>query len=264
MVKGFAGKILRVDLTHRRVTVEEPEESFYRLYLGGAGFVSYFLLKELPGGIDPLGPENKLIFAVGPMTGLPLGGATRDCAGARSPLTGGGIKSEAGGIWPMEFKRTGYDALIVEGVADQPVYLWINSEGAVEIRDAGHLWGLDVLQTHEAITQRAGRFAHQDLGHWRQRRETRSVRHGDERPEGRARTRRPGCGHGLQEAQGHRCARHQVSGGRAAGAHQGIRQVVRRQLLQFQDLWQGLQRPRHRGSHGDVQRNGQSPLLQLR
>ena len=156
MVKGFAGKILRVDLTTRRVTVEEPEEGFYRRYLGGAGFVSYFLLKELAGGIDPLGPENKLIFAVGPLTGLPLGGVTRDCAGAKSPLTGGSIKSEAGGAWPMEFKRTGYDALIVEGVADAPVYLWINADGAVEIRDARHLWGRDVLQTHEAIVQELG------------------------------------------------------------------------------------------------------------
>jgi aldehyde:ferredoxin oxidoreductase len=156
MVKGFAGKILRANLTRRSISVDEPDEGFYRRYLGGAGFVSYFLLKELPGGIDPLGPLNKLVFAVGPMTGLPLGGATRDCAGARSPLTGGGIKSEAGGIWPMEFKRTGYDALIVEGAADEPVYLWINPEGAVEIRDARHLWGLDVLQTHEAITRELG------------------------------------------------------------------------------------------------------------
>ena len=156
MPKGFAGKILRVDLTARRISVDQPDDGFYRRYMGGAGFVSYFLLKEMPGGVDPLSPDNKVVFAVGPLTGLPLAGATRDCAGAKSPLTGGSIKSEAGGVWPMEFKRTGYDALIVEGAADQPVYLWINADGEAELRDARHLWGLNVLETHEAIAQELG------------------------------------------------------------------------------------------------------------
>ena len=80
-MKGIAGKILRIDLTSGRITVDEPGEAFYRQYLGGAGIVSYYLLKEIPAGIDPFSPENKLIFAMGPLTGLPLAGATRDWVG---------------------------------------------------------------------------------------------------------------------------------------------------------------------------------------
>ena len=155
-MKGITGRILRVDLTSRRVTVDEPEETFYRRYLGGAGIVSYFLLKEIPGGIAPLSPENKLIFAMGPLTGLALPGVTRGCVGAKSPLTGGYAKSEAGGTWPMDFKRAGYDGLIIEGKADTPVYLWINPKGEIEIKDAAHLWGKTVQETQEAIAQEVG------------------------------------------------------------------------------------------------------------
>ena len=155
-MKGVHGRILRVDLTSRRITVDQPDEAFYRRYLGGAGFVSYFLLKEIPRGADPLSPENKLIFAGGPMTGLGMGGATRNCAGAKSPLTGGFAKSECGGFFPMDFKRTGYDALIVEGKADKPVYIWIDPEGEVDIRDASHLWGKTCLETQDAIAQEVG------------------------------------------------------------------------------------------------------------
>ena len=156
MVTGVAGKILRVNLTSGRISVDEPDEAFYRTYLGGAGFVSYFLLKEVPAGVDPLSAENKLIFAAGPMTGLGMGGATRDCVGAKSPLTGGFAKSECGGFFPMEFKRTGYDALIVEGKADRPVYIWIDPDGRVELRDASHLWSKTCAETQDAIAQEVG------------------------------------------------------------------------------------------------------------
>ena len=81
MPGGCNGKILRVNLTENNVSVETPDESFYRKYIGGAGFVSYFLLKELQPGTDPLSPENKLIFALGPVTGVPLSGSARHCVG---------------------------------------------------------------------------------------------------------------------------------------------------------------------------------------
>ena len=155
-MKGVAGKILRVNLTNRQISVDQPDETFYRTYLGGAGFVAYFMLKEIPPGIDALSPENKLIFAEGPMSGLGMGGATRNCIGGKSPLTGGFTKSEVGGFWPMDFKRTGYDALIVEGKADKPVYIWINPDGKVEIRDAAHLWGKTCLETQDAIAEELG------------------------------------------------------------------------------------------------------------
>ncbi len=149
-MRGFAGKILRVDLTSRTIAVEEPGEGFYRTYLGGAGFVSYFLLKEIPKGIDAFDPENLLVFALGPMTGLAMPGATRNCVGAKSPLTGGYSKSEVGGHFPMALKKAGYDAVIVSGKADGPVYLLVTDQ-SVEIRDASALWGKTVEETQDAV-----------------------------------------------------------------------------------------------------------------
>lgn len=155
MVKGLANRILRVDLSHRLVWTEEQDEVFYRRYLGGAGLVAYYLLKELQPGVDPLAPENVLVFAPGPVTGTPAPGGSRLCVGAKSPLSGGMAKSEAGGFFGYELKRAGFDALVVQGKADQPVYLWIHN-GQVEIRDATHLWGRTVLDTQEAIEAELG------------------------------------------------------------------------------------------------------------
>lgn len=154
-MRGFAVKVLRVDLTSRTIQVDQPDEEFYRTYLGGAGFVSYYLLKEVPQGIDAFDPQNKLIFALGPMTGLAMPGATRNCVGAKSPLSGGYSKSEGGGFFPMALKKAGYDAVIVEGKADRPVYLLVTDQ-KVEIRDAAHLWGKTVLETQDAIAAELG------------------------------------------------------------------------------------------------------------
>jgi len=155
MFYGYNGRILRVDLSSKAVTVEEPDELFYRRYLGGAGFVSYFLVKEVVPRVDPLGPENKLIFAVGPLTGIPVSGSSRSCIGAKSPLSNGYGKSEAGGFWPAEFKHAGYDAIVIEGKAQSPVYLWIK-DGEVNIRDASHLWGMLTKETEETIRGELG------------------------------------------------------------------------------------------------------------
>ncbi len=155
MVQGLANKILRVDLTNRTTTVEEPPENFYRKYLGGAGFIAYYLLKELPRGVDALSPDNIMVFADGPMTGTPVPGGARNCIGAKSPVSGGIAKSEVGGFWGHELKRAGYDAIIVKGKASSPVYIWIH-EGAVEFKDATNLWGKDVLETQDAIEAELG------------------------------------------------------------------------------------------------------------
>ena len=77
MPSGYHGRVLRVNLTDGRVDVETPDELFYRRYLGGAGFIAYYLLKEVPAGTDPLGPDNRLVFACGPLTGAPLAGSGR-------------------------------------------------------------------------------------------------------------------------------------------------------------------------------------------
>ncbi len=150
MAKGYAGKILRVNLTSGNVTMEEPDELFYRRYVGGAGLVAYYLLREVPAGIDALSADNKLIFALGPTTGTTLAGAARSCVGGKSPLTDGFGKTEVGGFWNAELKKAGFDAIIVEGRAARPVYLWVH-DGQADIRDASHLWGLPTKETQAAI-----------------------------------------------------------------------------------------------------------------
>ncbi|MCJ7613166.1 aldehyde ferredoxin oxidoreductase family protein [Candidatus Bathyarchaeota archaeon] len=150
MKNGFTGKILRINLTKEKTSFETLEETFYRRYFGGRGLISYILLNELEPKTDPLGPENKLIFACGPVTGAPVSGSGRNSVGAKSPLTGAYGEAEAGGYWGAELKRAGYDAIIVEGKASSPVYLWIQDQ-KVELRDASSLWGLEIKKSQETI-----------------------------------------------------------------------------------------------------------------
>jgi aldehyde:ferredoxin oxidoreductase len=155
MVKGLANKILRVDLSEGRIWTEAQNELFYRRYLGGAGILAYYLLKELKPRVDALAPENVLVFAPGPVTGTVMPGGSRLCVGAKSPLSGGIAKCEAGGYFGYELKRAGYDALVIQGKAATPVYLWINN-GEAAIKDASRLWGQTVLQTQDAIEAELG------------------------------------------------------------------------------------------------------------
>ncbi len=94
---GYWNKILHVNLNDRSTWVEEPGDRFFRLYGGGRGIIAHYLLKYVPQGADPLGPENVLIFAPGVLTGAPVPGAGRHSVGAKSPLTGGFGESESGG-----------------------------------------------------------------------------------------------------------------------------------------------------------------------
>lgn len=150
MKYGYMGKILRVNLSKEEISFAEPEETFYRRYFGGRGLIAYFLLKELEPGIDPLTPDNKLIFACGPVTGAPISGSGRNSVGAKSPLTGAYGEAEVGGFWGAELKRAGFDAIIIEGKAIEPVYLWVHDEKA-EIKDASHLWGMEIKKSEETI-----------------------------------------------------------------------------------------------------------------
>ena len=152
MPNGYTGKILRVDLSSGKSAIEEPAENFYRKYFGGDGFVAYYLLKEVPQGVHPLSPENKLIFAAGPLTGVPVGGCGRHSVGAKSPLTGAFGEAESGGYWGAELKMSGFDAIIVEGKAERPVYLFIE-DGQAQIKDARHLWGLKTLECQNRIRE---------------------------------------------------------------------------------------------------------------
>jgi len=155
MLYGYNGRIVRANLSQRTISVENPGEEFYRTYYGGWGFIAYYLLRELEPGIDPLGPENKLIIALGPVTGMPLGGSGRNAIGAKSPLTGGFGEADVGGFFGAELKRAGFDAIIVEGRAESPVYLWVH-DGEVEIRDATHLWGKTTGQAQAMIREELG------------------------------------------------------------------------------------------------------------
>ena len=150
MTFGYAGKILRVNLSQEKLQTESPEENFCRRYLGGRGLIAYYLLREVQPKVNALGPENKLIFATGVLTGAPFSGSGRHSVGAKSPLTGAFGDAEAGGYWGTELKQAGFDAVIVEGKAKTPVYLWIH-DGQAEIRDAKHLWGKDVGESHDLI-----------------------------------------------------------------------------------------------------------------
>ena len=152
---GYNGRILRINLSENTKSTEGKDDTFYRKYIGGSGFISYFLLKELKKGIDPLSPMNKLIFALGPVTGTLIIGSGRNTVGAKSPQSGGITFSHVGEFWGAELKRAGYDAIIVEGRADKPVYLWIHN-GEASIRDAGHLWGKNTKETQQMIRSELG------------------------------------------------------------------------------------------------------------
>jgi len=154
-MNGYAGRVLRVNLTDGKIGIEEPPESFYRRYLGGNGFVGYYLLKDMPTGADPLGPDNLLIFAAGTLTGIPIAGAGRSVVGAKSPLTGGYGEADVGGFWGAELKRAGFDAVVVRGQAPSPVYLWIH-DGKAELRPAGHLWGMKTLECQQTMRAELG------------------------------------------------------------------------------------------------------------
>jgi aldehyde:ferredoxin oxidoreductase len=154
-MNGYWNKILHVDLADRTTRVEAPGDGFFRRYGGGRGFIAHYLLKHVPRGADPLGPANVLIFAPGVITGAPVPGAGRHSVGAKSPLTGAFGESESGGYWGAELKRAGWDAVVVHGASPAPVYLWIN-DGAVELRDAAHLWGKVTGDAEAAILAELG------------------------------------------------------------------------------------------------------------
>ncbi|MGQ0604169.1 MAG: aldehyde ferredoxin oxidoreductase family protein, partial [Anaerolineales bacterium] len=155
MLGGIHGKILHVDLTTGTTRVETPPDELYKLLVGGRALVAYLLLRDLAPRTDPFSPNNLLIFAPGILQGTNLPGAGRHGVGGKSPLTGAIGSSEAGGWWGHEFKRTGFDALVIHGQAEKPVYLWIKDQ-QVEIHSAEHLWGLETWPTETALKKELG------------------------------------------------------------------------------------------------------------
>ncbi|MFZ5822635.1 MAG: aldehyde ferredoxin oxidoreductase family protein [Chloroflexota bacterium] len=140
MPYGYNGKILHVDLTNGKLDVETPSEAFYRKYMGGSAMGMYYILRDMPKGADPLGPDNVLTLMAGATTGAAISGQSRINANAKSPISGGIGDGQGGGFFPAELKFAGFDGIVVKGKSPRPVYLWIN-EGKPELRDAAHLKG---------------------------------------------------------------------------------------------------------------------------
>ncbi len=151
-MQGWAGKILDIDLTTRTIKSRALDEDIAHLFLGGRGLGARMLWDEVGAEVDPLSPENVLIFAVGPLTATGYQTSNRFTVSTKSPLTGTILDANSGGFWGMQFKRTGHDALIVRGRANKPVFIEIKPDG-VTINDAQHLWGQRVRATTKALGQ---------------------------------------------------------------------------------------------------------------
>ena len=147
---GWHLKILRVNLTTKKVTQEDVDPKIARDYLGGRGWAIHYLYKEMDPMADPLSPENILIFATGPLTATPAPTGNRYMVVTKSPLTGALAHSNSGGEFPTWMKRTGFDMFIFEGKSSEPVYLFVN-EDQIEVRSATHVWGKDVHETTDIL-----------------------------------------------------------------------------------------------------------------
>ncbi|MBO3804066.1 MAG: aldehyde ferredoxin oxidoreductase family protein [Candidatus Brockarchaeota archaeon] len=154
-VYGYRGKMLRVDLSLAKGAVHELPESVLKKYLGGRGLCAKLYYDEIPPSVEPLSPQNKLIFATGPLTGTAVFGGSKCALSTKSPCTGIYLCTNAGGFFGAELKFSGYDALVIEGRSEKPVYLDID-EGRVEVRAASRFWGMGTTETAAAIREEKG------------------------------------------------------------------------------------------------------------
>jgi aldehyde:ferredoxin oxidoreductase len=149
---GWMGNVLDVNLTTGEVITKPLDMELARQYLGGRGLGARMLWDEVGPEVDALSPANVLIFAGGPLTGTGYQTSNRFSVSTKSPLTGTVLDANSGGFWGMQFKRTGFDAMIVRGKAEKPVYIEIKP-GTVEIKDASALWGKRVMETTAILGQ---------------------------------------------------------------------------------------------------------------
>ncbi|MCJ7806128.1 MAG: aldehyde:ferredoxin oxidoreductase, partial [Clostridia bacterium] len=149
------GKLLIIDLSKSDIIEKELEEEIYQDYLGGKGLGSYLLMKMLPPGVDPLSPQNLLIFTTGPAVDTVLAPASRYGVFSKSPATGLYSESYSGGHLPPLMKRIGYDAIVIVGASPQPCYISI-SEVGVNFYNAAEIWGQESYDAEEAILKAVG------------------------------------------------------------------------------------------------------------
>lgn len=151
-MEGWAGKLLDVDLTSRAIQTTSLPKELSCQFIGGRGLGARLLWDWVGPEVDPLAPQNVLIFATGPLTASGFQTSNRFTVSTKSPLTGTILDANSGGWWGMQFKRTGFDALVIRGRASQPVYLEISPLG-IFLREADHLWGKTVFETSELLGQ---------------------------------------------------------------------------------------------------------------
>ena len=154
-MKGFFNQLLRIDLSKEKSTVEPIPESILRSYLGGKGLGSYLLVRENPPRIDPFASQNHLIFTLGPLADTPFYGSSRYAVFTKSPQTGIYSESYSGGKITLAMSRTGYDAIVIEGKSNHPIFLEISDE-KVLFHDASHLWGQETYVAEEWILKKTG------------------------------------------------------------------------------------------------------------
>jgi aldehyde:ferredoxin oxidoreductase len=152
---ALTATVHHVDLTRGTVEVKTLPEDVYRKYPGGSALAAYLVMQTMKPGADPLGPDNVLVMAVSPLTGLPISGQSRMTACARSPLTGGIGDSQCGGFFPAEMRAAGTDAIVFTGQSREPVYLWLH-DGQAELRPAGHLWGKETAEGDRLLKEEVG------------------------------------------------------------------------------------------------------------
>ncbi len=152
---GYAGTLLFVDLTTGAISEEAPDESFYRSCIGGTGMGAQVMMERTKPGIDPLGPENMLVFATGPLTATGVYGGGRYMVTTKSPLTNGWADSNSGGTWGPELKNAGYDGIFITGAADHPVCLVVDA-GQARLVPADRLWGKDTCETDDLLQAELG------------------------------------------------------------------------------------------------------------
>lgn len=152
---GYAGKLLRVDLTNEQITEEELDEETVRKYIGGTGVGAKYLYEEVPAGVEWSDEGNRIIMATGPLGGTTVGGSGTFSVVTKGALTSGAVASQANGFFGAYLKFSGYDGIILQGRAKKWVYLYIHS-GRAELRDASHLVGKDTYETGDLIKAELG------------------------------------------------------------------------------------------------------------
>jgi len=152
--RGFLGKTLIIDLSKGRIDTDEIDDKAVSKFIGGRGLGIKLLMDMAPPKIDPLAPDNPLIFMTGPYTGVGVFSAFFNCT-TKAPLTGIAGSSHCGGKWGPQLKRAGFDGIIIKGAGQDPYYLMVE-EGKAVLREAGHLWGKGAMETEKILKQKEG------------------------------------------------------------------------------------------------------------